>query len=436
MTERELILNSKSDRIIIEARAGTGKTRTLIELTEKRPRESFLYLSYNNSLKKEGKRKFGGNVEVHTIHSLAYKEIGFLYKNKLGEANIKNIIKHTSLSKSKDVIEFIWLQAMEVLNVLNEYFKGGSEPDNKIFKEYWDSMCELKDGAPMSHDGYLKLFHISKPNLRYDWILLDEGQDADKIALDIILRQKCKIVIVGDTYQEIYGFRGIDNVFLRKDLQDFERFKLTKSWRFGDSISYVANFFLTMRNGFLLEGQRESDLLMYDDGNLKDTIICRTNAHLLDLAFQAVNQNKKIHIIGGMQTFNDIEDVYYLYTGELYKIRNHHIKSFKSFVKLKEFAEKYDDKELTFSVKLIEKFNNVLDVIKAVEFNITKQYLADVVFVTAHKSKGLDFDTVRIATDFPKIKNSLKYEEINLLYVAVTRAKKVLYLPDYIMEKI
>ncbi len=85
---------------------------------------------------------------------------------------------------------------------------------------------------------------------------------------------------------------------------------------------------------------------------------------------------------------------------------------------------------------LIEKFNNVLDVIKAVEFNITKQYLADVVFVTAHKSKGLDFDTVRIATDFPKSKNSLKYEEINLLYVAVTRAKRLLYLPDYIMEKI
>ena len=137
-----------------------------------------------------------------------------------------------------------------------------------------------------------------------------------------------------------------------------------------------------------------------------------------------------------MQNFNDIEDVYYLYTGELYKIRNHHIKSFKSFEKLKEYAEKYDDKELTFSVKLIEKFNNVLDVIKAVEFNITKQYLADVVFVTAHKSKGLDFDTVRIATDFPKIKNSLKYEEINLLYVAVTRAKRLLYLPDYIMEKI
>lgn len=48
---------------------------------------------------------------------------------------------------------------------------------------------------------------------------------------------------------------------------------------------------------------------------------------------------------------------------------------------------------------------------------LQKQYLADVVFVTAHKSKGLDFDTVRIATDFPKIKNSLKYEEINLLYV-------------------
>lgn len=61
-----------------------------------------------------------------------------------------------------------------------------------------------------------------------------------------------------------------------------------------------------MRNGFLLEGQRESDLLMYDDGNLKHVwYVALLNAYLLDCFQIVLIKIKKSIWIGGMQTFND-----------------------------------------------------------------------------------------------------------------------------------
>lgn len=48
---------------------------------------------------------------------------------------------------------------------------------------------------------------------------------------------------------------------------------------------------------------------------------------------------------------------------------------------------------------------------------------------TAHKSKGLEFDHVSIADDFHLLcEDDIDRQEANLLYVAVTRAKKNLVL--------
>ena len=67
----------------------------------------------------------------------------------------------------------------------------------------------------MTHDGYLKLWQLSVPNLvreyGVDCILLDEGQDLSGAMLDVFLHQQCARIIVGDPHQQIYQFRGAIN---------------------------------------------------------------------------------------------------------------------------------------------------------------------------------------------------------------------------------
>ncbi|KAM7451327.1 F-box DNA helicase 1 [Porites harrisoni] len=73
---------------------------------------------------------------------------------------------------------------------------------------------------------------------------------------------------------------------------------------------------------------------------------------------------------------------------------------------------------------------------------VRKNDSADVIFSTAHKAKGLEFDHVRVAEDFLSGLDSglylgeLEDDEKNLLYVAVSRAKKSLRLSQKIVNLI
>lgn len=48
---------------------------------------------------------------------------------------------------------------------------------------------------------------------------------------------------------------------------------------------------------------------------------------------------------------------------------------------------------------------------------------ASITISTAHKAKGREWDTVRLYGDFPHVDN-MSDEELRLVYVAVTRARK------------
>ena len=65
---------------------------------------------------------------------------------------------------------------------------------------------------------------------------------------------------------------------------------------------------------------------------------------------------------------------------------------------------------------------------------------ADIIFTTAHKSKGLEYEQIVLASDFiskkeivnekTKMSDMQKSEELNIYYVAATRAQKVAVLPS------
>ena len=61
------------------------------------------------------------------------------------------------------------------------------------------------------------------------------------------------------------------------------------------------------------------------------------------------------------------------------------------------------------------------------------------IFSTAHKAKGLEFNTVRLTDDYyvmkpgESVENQQSDDESNLLYVAVTRAKRRLIITSTVL---
>jgi ATP-dependent exoDNAse (exonuclease V) beta subunit len=104
---------------------------------------------------------------------------------------------------------------------------------------------EDKD-LPMTHNGYLKLYHLLRPKLHqtYDIIMLDEAQDTNEVIRDLVLSQKCGKVIVGDRHQGIYSFIGATDALDR--VRATKTMRLTACFRFHDEIARVANALLAL----------------------------------------------------------------------------------------------------------------------------------------------------------------------------------------------
>jgi superfamily I DNA/RNA helicase len=121
---------------------------------------------------------------------------------------------------------------------------------------------------------------------------------------------------------------------------------------------------------------------------------------------------------------------------------------------LEDYVDKTDDTQMGLIVDVVKKYGNKLPgyikKIKESHLENTDKYSADVIFSTVHRCKGMEYDEVTLTNDFTteeKVKKqaaeagknpqSLQRlaEEINLLYVAVTRTKNILNIPEELLPK-
>ncbi|RMP40366.1 hypothetical protein ALQ26_04546, partial [Pseudomonas amygdali pv. lachrymans] len=73
-----------------------------------------------------------------------------------------------------------------------------------LTRDVWEKMVDINDrSVPMTHDGYLKLYQMSQPDLshRFGAILLDEGQDVNPVIANLVQIQTITQVTVGDRHQ-------------------------------------------------------------------------------------------------------------------------------------------------------------------------------------------------------------------------------------------
>lgn len=472
--EQQAIVNCKfgnTDIIKVLAFAGTGKTSTLKLFADANPRLKMLYIAFNKSVQLEAERKFPRNVECRTSHSLAYRNFGSRYKDKMcrGSLKVKDVAYALNTNRydianhvMKTMMAFIASADPKIskkhLPPEAKAMEGRKPMDGVPFEpapdfvamatQLWSMMIDERDGrVQMLHDGYLKLWQLSGPRLNYDVILLDEAQDINPATADVALKQNCVRVLVGDTHQQIYSFRGADNILAKIKAQ--HNFHLTQSFRFGRKIGEVASLILKNFKGEKLPVvglNGESVISTIKDGAYAS--ISRTNAFVFD---QAVNlyKTKRLHFVGGVwgYGFEQILDTYYLWNGQRGMIKDRYIASFNSFVEMRAFAQEVEDVELLCRAIIVEKYaqNIPIYVNEITRSAVELAKDADVVLTTAHKAKGLEFRQVRLTDDFPELieedkekaqegefamklvsKSELAADEFNLIYVAATRAEQLL----------
>lgn len=447
------------ETFLIQAYAGAAKTTTLVEYAKARPNVKFMYLAFNKSVADEAVAKFPSNVTCKTTHSLAFGKVGWKYKNKIENLRsyhlLQSDIEINDKAESNYLIECIrrWCYSIdEKISqkhlVKNETVKITKKDALAKLKKIWKEMCREKDGLPMTHDGYLKLYQLTKPVIKCDILLVDEAQDTNLVTLDIFLNHKGRKILVGDTNQAIYSWRGAYNAIDQCN-PDHEQF-LTTSFRFGKNIAAIANILLFNFNYIEkpLIGFQEIDKVVRNNDFLDQyTIISRTNGMLFERTLDAVEDDHKIHFLGngsGYNAFLDtIKDVYYLFASQRDKIKDSYIASFSNYYDFKDVVcdKVSPDLELQSRVRIVEKYRHeIFDILKKIQEKVVPRESARVIFSTAHKAKGAEFDNVILTNDyFPlvsegKLKQNVNKEEVNLLYVAATRAKKVLQVNQQIID--
>jgi len=448
----------------VNAVAGSGKSTTLRYLSENYNKPS-LYVCFNKTVATEAATKFPSHVECRTMHSLAYSRYGKILLHKLSRpvGKYKNVAgtpseivlyyKVSDLMGSTYTIPAIVI-ATFAKQVVNRYQNSAEEQVNKVLlpiqefkllnkehpdldkkelglavlklaKKLWLDRVDPSSDVLCEHDTYLKLWQLSKPVLNYDVIYLDEAQDSNPTTLDIIGRQsQAKVVYVGDTYQSIYQWRGAVNAM---ETITAPTKVLSKSFRYGQEIADVATWVID--EAIMVNGLETIDSKVQKVLSDKFTMIFRTNAALLENAVNLIRQGQDVFCEADIRGFiKKLESADALYKMDMKQVKHEDITMFATWNDLLQGTE--DDPELKRISKIVES-NQTYIFIKALSAVEKKASKANIILTTAHKSKGKEWDSVILGDDFPTkaIVDSSSQAEINLFYVACTRAIKELQLP-------
>lgn len=442
-------------RLKIEALAGSGKTSLLEFVARDRPNTQMLYLAYNKALANEAGAKFPRNVDARTTHSIAHRAVGRQYAHRLRGRRLRqqDIARYLGLDplhvgKRRFAPGFL---AGQVMAGVRNFCASGDERisprhlpaisvsvddlENQTFtqavrdaltdalQDAWRDIEQIDGRLPFSHDCYLKLFQLAHPRLGADVVLLDEAQDSSDCVLALMADQTdSQIVVIGDTYQQLYAWRGAVNAMAK--VQTDETAYLTACFRFGPEIAEVGNLALTeLGSPALMVGAGKPGQV--SSLETADAVLCRTNATCLQQAFEAMDAGLRPHIVGGgaelVAFAKGAADL--MARG----VTDHpDLAPFSSWGEVEQYVQ--DDaggEDLKVIVRLINKFGTAR-IERGVEACVDEDQ-ADVIFSTAHRSKGRGFNTVKLAGDFPdETEREVGDDEWRLMYVAATRAKRVL----------
>lgn len=454
--QKQFIFYKGKSSIIFSATAGSGKTFSCVQRLKELLRrgvdpKKIIFFSFTNAAVEELKQRVNNkDIRITTIHSFCFwmlyrmkkfKKITNFYefldwykeKNKPSNSTKEEekIIFEKKMSNFYDDAEYYdsqissyKLQTSEGIKVrkpefLIEYSMFLRESKKRDFA---DILIEVRN--LLKEDKWLKLFKD-----KFEYLFVDEYQDTSSIQMEILLRLNAKYYyLVGDQNQSIYNYSGSNCKLIEEMLEKrrkVERMTLTTNFRSGKTIVENSNKFSNLPakpfNDF--KGEICENLINFEDlislfnDNEEVVVLARTN-----FAVKLIELNllkRKVPI----KYFNYLKE--------------------EEIEKLKKSEENITTKRKVNYV--LEDFHN--DKSALINF-IEKNKNSKSFITTIHKSKGKEFDVCVVVNSLSEEifeKNNINipedkkekymplpssdsyYEEKNVHYVAVSRAKNKMY---------
>ncbi|GGL08154.1 UvrD-helicase domain-containing protein [Planomonospora parontospora] len=451
--------------LTLQAGAGTGKTTTLTMLAAATPRRG-LYMAFNKAIAVAAAQVFPPTVECRTTHSLAYRAVGHRYRDRMANAvripswqvgahlgiapNLavrigeRRITGRTaSMAALQTVSRFCHSAAREITAGHVPRLRGlEADPLHAELAELvlpyarraWADLQNPYEGAVrFDHDHYLKMWALTEPRIEADFLLLDEAQDTNPAVERLFTGQRgrAQLVMVGDSAQAIYGWRGARDVMSGFD---GTRLALSRSFRFGPALAEEANRWLTLVDAPIrLSGTPDvpTELAAVER---PDAILCRTNLGTMAEIMALLQTGGRVGLVGGGEGLATLTRAARdLKAGR--RTWHPELALFETWGDLQDYAQ-FDPagRDLRTFVDLVDEHGPevLLDALS----RLTDERDAEVVVSTAHKAKGREWTRVRIGGDFrggePEVSEGEDGErrqgrvddaEARLAYVAVTRAR-------------
>ncbi len=275
---------SESQRILIEAPAGYGKTKTMVSklayllASNKVPnpkRILALTFSVNGAykIKKDvaeqiplllnghsgySPLKVGEKITVSNYHGFSRRILrlyGYLLHPALRSIDSFKVVDDSQAKSIHELKLGVNLDEALTLVKFNEAVRNiNVEYANKSFRKYADIVLRyLVPNQHITYDAILVLTIIlfrSFPKILlfyqkyYTVIIVDEFQDTNVLSwalLRLLFNDNCKVVLMGDSLQRIYGFIGALPKLLETAEQKYgmEKITLEKNYRFKDNLSML-----------------------------------------------------------------------------------------------------------------------------------------------------------------------------------------------------
>jgi DNA helicase-2/ATP-dependent DNA helicase PcrA len=446
---------SEQGHLQIVARAGTGKTTTIIEALSHVPRgQRVLLCAFNKSIADELTSRAPRGVKVSTLHGLGFGAVlrrwpsisktpdktrdRRLMERALEGRGLRRdlapeLAKVASLCKARlDTDEASILRALRSAEV------------TLAPKDHAACVAAIVDAVALATecDGTISFDDmVFVPAAlgwscgTYDLVFVDETQDMSAAQLQLArsaLAPGGRMVLVGDDRQAIYGWRGADVGGMARMREELEAntLPLSITYRCGQRIALLAaqlvpDFQAAPSNpaGTIRRGT-------VDEAREGDAVLSRINAPLVRLALEAIRAGKRARIQGrdigaGLrahaQSFGEF-DVRALLRSA--KIRLEASLADLADTEEGEEIERLQDQFATLTA-LCEDARTINDVLARIE-RLFSDDGPGLIFSSTHRAKGLEWNRVFLLADTYRPSASIEGE--NLWYVAVTRARHELVL--------